>query len=241
MKHLYRNIKKALLNKEKLLAVLIDPDKFSIENTASFIDKVNNSVATHIFIGGSSVGEGVTYDLVTEIKKHTEFPIVLFPGDVTQITSEADGLLFLSLLSGRNPDYLIGKHVRAVSRLRTSSLEVISTGYILIENGKKTAVEHVTGTKPLSRNDIQGIRDTAKAGEFLGMKLVYLEAGSGAHIPINAEIISLVKHDISVPLIVGGGIRTKTQIENAYEAGADIVVVGTAFEEDVSFFDELKK
>tara|TARA_R110002049_G_scaffold284737_1_gene465383 strand:- start:196 stop:921 length:726 start_codon:yes stop_codon:yes gene_type:complete len=241
MNNVYKNINNSILNGEKLLAVLMDPDKFLIETTSRFIKKVNTSIATHIFVGGSTVDDDVTEILVAEIKKHTNLPLVLFPGDVTQITDEADAILFLSLISGRNPEYLIGKHVRSISKLRNTNLEVIPTGYILIESGKETAVEHVTETKPMLRDCMQDIIDTAKAGELLGMKLIYLEAGSGATVPVEANIITLVKKNLKIPLIVGGGIRNKEQLETAYKSGADLVVIGTAFEDDESFFDALKK
>lgn len=238
---LYQDVLDLISQNEKGLAVLIDPEKMTLEKSREFVQKVNASIATHIFVGGSTVPEAITETLVIEIKKHTQLPIVLFPGDVTQITEEADALLFLSLLSGRNPDYLIGKHVESISKLRDSSLEVIPTGYILIENGKETSVQKVTGTKPMPRTDIQKIADTAKAGEFLGMKLIYLEAGSGALHPVTSEIISSVKQNLNIPLIVGGGIRSVQQLETAYSAGADMVVIGTAFEADETFFDHLKK
>ena len=233
----FKNIQKD----ERQLAVLIDPDKFLVENTAAFIEKVNVSIATHIFVGGSIVDLDVTDILVEEIKKHSQLPIVLFPGDVTQITEKADAILFLSLVSGRNPEYLIGKHVEAVSKLRNTNLEVIPTGYILIESGKKTAVQQVTKTLPIERSDIQKIVDTAKAAQWLGMKLIYLEAGSGARFPVSGTAISRVKQDTALPLIVGGGIRNLEQLESAYTSGADLVVIGTAFEEDELFFEALKK
>jgi len=240
MSLIYKTILKSINKGNKLLAVLIDPDKMDVCKVASFIKKVNSSIATHIFVGGSIVEEALTENLVQEIKKFTKLPVVLFPGDVTQISNKADALLFLSLISGRNSEYLIGKHVEAISKLRVSKLEVIPTGYILIENGKETSVQKVTGTNPLKRDNIQLILDTAKAGDLLGMKLLYLEAGSGATHPINSDIISAVKQDIKVPLIVGGGIRTKAQLLEAYNSGADLVVIGTAFEENESFFNELK-
>ena len=241
MNSIYQNIKKSIINGEKLLAVLIDPDKFLHENTNRFVQNINKSIATHIFVGGSTVEETATESLVIEIKKYTHLPIVLFPGDVTQITDKADAILFLSLLSGRNADYLIGKHVEAVSKLRKTSLEVISTGYILVENGKVTAIEKVTATKPMPRENIENIKDTAKAGQLLGAKLIYLEAGSGAINPLTEDIISQVKKDLDIPLIVGGGIRNKSDLHKAYHAGADLVVIGTAFEQDELFFEELKK
>ena len=241
MNSIYQNIKKSITNGEKLLAVLIDPDKFLLENTNRFVQNINKSIATHIFVGGSTVEETATEQLVIEIKKYTHLPIVLFPGDVTQITDKADAILFLSLLSGRNADYLVGKHVEAVSKLRKTSLEVISTGYILVENGKVTAIEKVTATKPMPRENIENIKDTAKAGQLLGAKLIYLEAGSGAINPLTEDIISQVKKDLDIPLIVGGGIRNKSDLHKAYHAGADLVVIGTAFEQDELFFEELKK
>jgi len=239
MRNIYENILSSISNKEKLLAVLIDPDKMDIEKVSGFIAKVNTSIVTHIFVGGSIVEENDTGILVSKIKKLTTLPVVVFPGDVSQITGQADAILFLSLISGRQAEYLIGKHVDAVSKLRHIDLEVIPTGYILIENGKQTAVEKVTGTQPLSRDNIPLVVDTALAGEFLGKKLIYLEAGSGATHPIYSAMISEVKNEIKIPLIVGGGIRTKEQLQSAYNSGADIVVIGTAFEEDESFFNEL--
>lgn len=241
MNKIYQDILKSLKASKKLFAVLIDPDKMALNNVSSFINKVNDSITTHIFVGGSTVNEHDTAYLVAEIKKNTCLPVILFPGDITQIAENADALLFLSLISGRNPDYLIGKQVRAVRKLKDTTLEIIPTGYILIENGKQTSVEKVTGTKPIPRRNIEHIVNTAKAGEFLGMKLIYLEAGSGASKPISSNIIREVNQELTVPLIVGGGIKTKTQLEEAYKAGADIVVVGTAFEENELFFEQIKK
>lgn len=240
MTTIYTNIQASKRGNDKLLAVLVDPEIFPIKHVAGFIAKVNASVATHIFVGGSTVKAGVTHSLAAEIRKHTQLPMVLFPGDITQITDKADALLFLSLISGRNPEYLIGKHVEAISELRKTNLEIIPTGYILIENGKTCTVQSVTQTEPMPRNHIQKIVDTAKAGELLGMKLMYLEAGSGALEPVTTEIISAVKKDLSIPLIVGGGIQTKKQLNEVYNSGADLVVIGTAFEKDESFFEQLK-
>ena len=239
MKNIYNNILTSISKGKKLLAVLIDPDKMKFEDLSSFMLKVNDSITTHVFVGGSKVDDAATDLLVLEIRKLTSLPVVLFPGDIIQITDRADALLFLSLISGRNPEYLIGKHVKAASMLQHSNLEVIPTGYILIENGKKTSVEKVSKTKPMLRNNIQEVIDTAKAGALLGMKLMYLEAGSGATHPVDIEMISEVKKKISIPLIIGGGIRSKKQLDKAYSAGADLVVIGTAFEKKESFFNEL--
>jgi len=239
MKNIYQDILVSISKQKKLLAVLIDPDKMTIEMVPGFIEKVKKSIITHVFVGGSTVEEYVTDKVVSEIKKLSDLPVIIFPGDINQIVDSADALLFLSLISGRNPEYLIGKQVEAVSKLREMHLEVLPTGYILIENGKETSVERVTETIPMSRSNIQAITDTAKAGELLGMKLIYLEAGSGALHPINESIISSVKQELNIPLIVGGGIKSKTQLDEAYDAGADMVVIGTAFEEDESFFNDL--
>lgn len=241
MMGIYKDILQKPQSNNKLLAVLIDPDKTSVDNIKNLFKKINTSIATHIFVGGSEVEEHLTEKLVIEIKTYTNLPVILFPGDVSQITDKASGILFLSLISGRNPDYLIGKHVEAVSKLLKANIEIIPTGYILIENGKQTSVELISKTEPMLRNDVETIKKTAKAGELLGMKLIYLEAGSGAKSAVDSKIISEVKAILNIPLIVGGGIRSKQQIEIAYNSGADIVVIGTAFEENENFFEELKK
>ena len=237
---LYQDILTSLSKGEKLLAVLIDPDKMQLEGLSSFMAKLNQSKATHVFVGGSMDEDQKTDTLIRNLKPLTSLPILIFPGDVSQVSSHADGLLFLSLVSGRNPEYLIGKQIEAVSILRNMQLEIIPTGYLLIENGKETAVERVTQTQPLKRENIQEIVDTAKAAEFLGMKCVYLEAGSGAIAPVNSEIIRAVKNELQIPVIVGGGIRTIKQLDDAYNSGADLIVIGTAFELDEGFFEHIK-
>lgn len=241
MSKIYSNILTSIKKKEKLLAVLIDPDKMNLANLPDFMNKLNASKATHVFVGGSEVELNATNQLVIALRKLTNLPIVLFPGDVTQISDKADALLFLSLISGQNPDYLINKHVEAASILRDSGLETISTGYILIENGKETSVQRVTQTQPMKRDSINDVVNTAFAGQLLGQKLIYLEAGSGATQPVDIIMISEVKKALDIPLIVGGGIKTKKQMLDAYKAGADLIVIGTAFEEDEAFFNTLKK
>ena len=222
---------------ERRMAVLIDPENEHLLQIAPKIKKINSSAATHIFVGGSTDPDSRIDAVIKEIKKHTDLPVVIFPGDTNQISASADALLFLSLISGRNPDYLIGKHVTAVPKIIEAGLEVIPTAYVLIEGGSVSAVERVSKTKPLSINNVETIVKTAKAGELLGMNLVYLEAGSGAVFPVPEEVIQAVKNNLNIPLIVGGGIKTKEQLEAVYEAGADMVVVGTAFEQDTSFFE----
>ncbi|MNE40247.1 geranylgeranylglyceryl phosphate synthase-like protein [compost metagenome] len=164
-------------------------------------------------------------------------PVILFPGDPSQISPKADGILFLSLLSGRNPDYLIEYQVQAAPILKKTNLEVISTGYILIESGNETAVARVSKTKPLSRENLELVLATAQAGEMLGNQLIYLEAGSGAKQPVPTEMIELISQNIEIPVIVGGGIVDLQGIQKAYKAGADLVVIGTAFENNSRFFE----
>jgi phosphoglycerol geranylgeranyltransferase len=226
---------------KRLLVVLIDPDKAVIDTLPNIIDKINESIVTHIFVGGSTDSNQKTESVVRAIKEQTRLPVILFPGDYSQITVEADALLFLSLISGRNPEYLIEQQVQSIPLLRNTNLEVISTGYILVDGGVITAVQRVSNTQPMCQENTSLIVDTAIAGEYSGKKLIYLEAGSGASRVVSQEIIKSVKKQISIPLIVGGGIRSKEQLENAYNAGADVVVIGTAFENDTSFFDDLKK
>jgi phosphoglycerol geranylgeranyltransferase len=163
-------------------------------------------------------------------------PMVLFPGNPSQISNEADAILFLSLISGRNPDYLIEHQVKAAAVLKATQLEVISTGYMLIYSGTETAVERVSKTTPMDRNNLDLALATAQAGEMLGSKLIYLEAGSGARLAVPVEMIELISQNIEIPLIVGGGIVDLRDIQKAYEAGADLVVIGTAFENDLDFF-----
>ncbi|WP_410523971.1 geranylgeranylglyceryl/heptaprenylglyceryl phosphate synthase [Psychroserpens sp. NJDZ02] len=236
----YNDILSAKATKKKLLAILIDPDKFDLNLISQFANKIEESIITHIFVGGSTVEVEVTQKLVSALKPLTKLPIVLFPGDVTQISKDADAILFLSLISGRNPKYLIEKQIEAVSVLKNTNLEVIPTGYILIENGRETAVQRVTNTLPIPTALQSLVADTAKAGELLGKKLIYLEAGSGALYPVPLQMIKFVKQDLVIPLIVGGGIRSKQQLDDAYKAGADLVVIGTAFEKNIDFFNELK-
>jgi phosphoglycerol geranylgeranyltransferase len=209
-----------------------------MESSSNLIQKINQSPATHILVGGSSFDGTHLDELIIELKSKTNLPILLFPGNPSQISDKADGILFLTLLSGRNPDYLIEHQVNAVPILNRTSIEVISTGYILIESGNETAVERVSQTKPLDRNNSEYALQTAQAGEFIGNKLIYLEAGSGAQLTVPTEMIALVSQNINIPLIVGGGIRSKAEIEKAYNAGADLVVIGTAFENDANFFDK---
>ncbi len=226
---IHNDLHNAFLQNKKLLAILLDPEKFDLSDTPRFLRNLPKEVS-HLFVGGSTVPKGMTDALVRELKLYTAKPIILFPGDYKQLTPIADGVLFLSLLSGDNPDYLIGQQRKSVRFFRENPIEVIPTGYLLIDGGNSSAVSRVTHTNPLRQSDLQIIVDTAKAGELMGAKLIYLEAGSGALNPVAPVVISAVKKDITIPLIVGGGIRTEEQKHLAYEAGADLIVMGTAFE-----------
>ena len=234
---IYQQILTAKKEKRKLLAILLDPDKIDLNSLSSLVEKINQSPATHIFVGGSSVESNIIDELILLLKENTDLPIVLFPGNPSQISDKADAILFLTLLSGRNPDYLIEHQVNAVPILKKTHLEVISTGYILIESGKQTAVERVSQTSPLNRDNSDYALQTAQAGEYIGNKLIYLEAGSGAQQAVPTIMIEKIAQNLQIPIIVGGGIRSKQGIDDAFSAGADLVVIGTAFENDIHFFN----
>jgi phosphoglycerol geranylgeranyltransferase len=237
---MYETILQAKKDNKKLLAVLIDPDKIDITHIPAFFKKVHESIITHVFVGGSTDEAKQLETIVKTIKQHTNLPVLIFPGSHEQITEAADGILFLSLLSGRNPTYLIEQQIQSVSKLINTSLEIIPTGYILIDGGVETAVQRVSETQPISQEDEKLILYTALAGQFSGKQLIYLEAGSGAKKMVKPELIKEVSSQLQIPLIVGGGIRSKTQLNEAFQAGADLVVIGTAFEENEAFLLELR-
>ncbi len=238
---IYHYVLSAMKEGKKLLAILLDPDKLTADMLNDLMLKINDSVVNLIFVGGSTVPQKATDKLVQNLKRKTSLPIVLFPGHFDQITPHADGVLFLSLLSGRNPEYLINQQVKAVPYIENTDLEVIPTGYILIDGGKETAVQKVSGTKPIPAINVDEVTRTAMAGMYMGNKLIYLEAGSGALNPVLPKIINSVKEKISVPLIVGGGIRSEIELQEAYDNGADLVVIGTAFEENCDLLTKFKK
>ena len=238
MINIYNDILQSKVKNEKLLAILLDPDKIDLNSAEVLIQKINQSPATHIFIGGSLVENNILDELILKIKQKCALPIVLFPGNPSQISNRADAILFLSLISGRNPDFLIEHQVKAAPILKQTQLEIISTGYILIESGSETAVERVSKTTPLDRNNLELALATAQAGEMLGNKLIYLEAGSGAKQAVPLEMIRKISQNIEIPLLVGGGIIDLQGIQKAYDSGADLVVIGTAFENDVDFFNK---
>ena len=235
----------AKAEQRKLFAWLVDPEKAESSGQWSVVSGQRaDSEAVElpnmlIFVGGSSGGEQ-TEKVVRQLKAQYDVPVVLFPGNVRQVTSEADALLFLSLLSGRNAEMLVGQQVRAAEAVRQAGIETIPMGYILVDGGRESAVARVSGTQPIAQEAVDEIVQTAMAAEMMGKQVVYLEAGSGALEPVREEVIRAVRAAISCPLIVGGGIRSTEAMQRAYDAGADIVVVGNWLEEHPEALEEFK-
>ncbi|MBX2964709.1 MAG: geranylgeranylglyceryl/heptaprenylglyceryl phosphate synthase [Cyclobacteriaceae bacterium] len=218
---------------KKSIAVLIDPDKVAdASGLQHLINLASENCINYFFVGGSLVTTTNLSDIVREIKQSVNLPVILFPGNSIQIEPSADGLLFLSLISGRNPELLIGQHVVAAPIVRNTRLEVISTGYMLISSGRTTSVAYISNTTPIPDDKYSLAACTAMAGEMLGLQVMYLDAGSGAEKEINARMINAVRKSIHTPLIVGGGINTPQKALTALEAGADMIVIGNALEKD---------
>ena len=216
---------------DKRFGLLIDPENYNDKQLAKIIKEANKSGVDYIFLGGSLLSKSIEPS-ARIIKENTNLPLILFPGNLMQISEDADGILLLSLISGRNPDLLIGNHILAAKRLKTSKLEIIPTAYILIEGGNTTAVEYISNTKPIPAEQTDIIVSTAIAGELLGHKLIYLESGSGASNALSSEAIKEVKSHISIPLIVGGGLKETSDIKRVSNSGANIVIVGNAIEKE---------
>ncbi len=216
-------------NNTKKIAVLIDPDNVNNKSLLLLIENSNKLKIDYFFVGGSLVNNSVD-TIVTAIKKNSNIPVILFPGNPNQFTDKADAILFLSLISGRNPEYLISNQVISAIRIKNSGLKVIPTGYILIENGHTTSVEYISNTSPIPRNKPEIAVSTAVAGELLGMTSIYLEAGSGATESVPLKTVKMVKNNINSTLIVGGGIRSVKQLADIYKSGANIAVIGTSIE-----------
>jgi phosphoglycerol geranylgeranyltransferase len=228
----YDRLKINQVNGTKQLAVLIDPDRTHPVDCLPLVEKCSAAGVDYFFIG-SSLLTGDNFEKCLEIfKRSTRIPVIIFPGNAMQISENADALLFLSLISGRNPELLIGRHVIAAPVLRRSGIEVVPTGYMLIDSGAPTSVSYMSYTLPIPRDKSEIAACTAMAGEMLGMKIIYLDAGSGARYAVSPEMISQVRNQVSIPLIVGGGIRTRESATAACQAGADVIVVGNAIEKD---------
>ena len=229
-------------NKEKgkkLFAVLIDPDKQSKDELIDLIDRAVSAKVDLIFVGGSLLTNGSFGNCIQTIKSNCSIPVVIFPGNSMQINKDADGILFLSLISGRNPDMLIGNQVITAPLLKHSNLEVLSTGYILVDSGKPTTVSYMSNTTPIpyDKNDVAVC--TAMAGEMLGLKLIFMDGGSGATNPISESMISMVSNSIDAPLIIGGGICNAEKAIANCKAGADLIVVGNSIEKNPKLLEEI--
>lgn len=225
---------------KKSIAVLIDPDK--VEGSSelnTLINLASENCIHYFFVGGSLITTTNLSDVVKQIKANVTIPVILFPGNSMQIEPNADALLFLSLISGRNPELLIGQHVVAAPIIRNTQLEVIPTGYMLINSGRLTSAAYISNTTPIPDDKYSLAACTAMAGEMLGLKAIYLDAGSGAESAISPKMISTVRKAIKTPLIVGGGINTSRKAISALEAGADMIVIGNALEKEPGLLTEI--
>jgi phosphoglycerol geranylgeranyltransferase len=224
--------------RRKIFALLIDPENQSGEKLVRTLEVASQARVDVILAGGSLTSRPIEETIVS-IKAHSDCPVFLFPGNLLQLSAKADGILLLSLLSGRNPEYLIGNHVLASQFLKRSGIEIIPTGYLLIDGHHLSSVEYISNTRPIPSDKTDIIVATALAGEQLGLKLIYLEAGSGADLRIKENIISQVRNTVEIPILVGGGIKTPGDIRSIYRAGADGVVVGSAVEADYRILTDL--
>jgi phosphoglycerol geranylgeranyltransferase len=235
-------LEKLKISKEqqiKQLAVLIDPDKAKPKDLDYLVGLAEVAAVDYFFVGGSLLEEDATDQTVQHIKSISSIPVVMFPGNPAQISPFADALLLLSLISGRNPDLLIGRHVEAAPKLMKAQIEIMPTGYMLIDGGRATAVSYISNTTPIPADKGEIAAFTALAGVQLGLQIIYMDAGSGAMYSIPSKMIKQVSALIDVPLIVGGGIRSVAQMKEAYNSGADIVVVGNAFEKNPDLLTEM--
>lgn len=220
---------------QKGLAVLVDPDKIKDSADLEWMSGPGFEAVHTILLGGSLVTEGSMDTVASWIRERTDTPIVLFPGSPNQLTAEADALLFLSVISGRNPDALIGKHVEAASRVRDLGLDAVGCGYLLIDGGKTTTAHYMSGSLPIPSDKPDIAATTALAGHYLGQQCMYLDTGSGANRPVSTEMIAAVRQAVPCPIIVGGGMTTPDDVMDAWSAGADLAVVGSAIEQNPDF------
>jgi phosphoglycerol geranylgeranyltransferase len=236
-KTVYKNLNKTRPG----VIVLFDPDRMPPERAGEIADYVSKEGAVSILIGSSLLVTPHFDDFIKRVKKNTDKPLILFPGCAHQVSCHADAIFFLSLLSGRNSEFLIGEQVKAVFLIKEYRLEVIPVGYILIESGNYTAVEYMSNTRPIPRAKTEIAVAHALTGEYFGMKYIYLEAGSGAKNPVPAAMIREVKKAITIPLIVGGGIRTADEAKKIIEAGADFIVLGSIIEKSKEQFTKIMR
>lgn len=237
--NLYKTILKNKESNKKSFALLIDPDKQEETQLISVIKKAENANVDYFFVGGSLLTNDSLDSCLSTIKTHSSIPTVLFPGNAMQVNNKADGILFLSLISGRNAEMLIGNQVITAPLLKQSSLEILPTGYMLIDSGKPTTVSYMSNTTPIPRDKITVATCTAMAGEMLGLKIMFMDGGSGAKNPISEKMIESVGKSVHLPLIIGGGIDSGEKAIANCNAGADIIVVGNAIEKNESLIEEI--
>ncbi len=236
---LYDSLLAAKQEGKKKFVVLIDPDKVRLGNMQEVLRLATEAQVDYFFIGGSLVVNNMLDQCLQSIRKHCDIPMILFPGNSFQLSYRADAILFLSLISGRNAELLIGKHVITAPYLKVSPLEILPTGYMLIDGGVPTTVSYMSNTQPIPANKDDVALCTAMAGEMMGLRLMYMDAGSGARNPISESMIEAVSNTISIPLIVGGGIRTPEKALANVKAGADVIVVGNAIEQNPQLILEM--
>ena len=233
------DVGKAFLKKGAQLIVLIDPDKAEGANFERLLELLSSGMGDFLFVGGSSSRFNNITTTIEKIKRCCDQPVLLFPGNQFQLSEKADGILLPVLISGRNPDFLIGKHVEAASIIRSLELATIPTGYILVGHSTPSAAEYVSNTRAIPAKYHNLICQTAMAGELIGLRCIYLEGGSGSSCPLSPTLIDQVRMSISIPVVVGGGYRSPTQVIDAYRSGAHAVVIGTALEEEAEILIDM--
>lgn len=238
---IYSNLLEKKSTGKKSLAVLIDPEVKHMDKLEDVVRLSLENGVDYFFVGGSLIIDDALDQCISYLKSQTQIPVVLFPGNGSQIHSGADGILLLSLISGRNPNLLIGQHVESAVKLKRSGLEIMPTGYLLIESGRLTTAHYMSNTQPIPNDKPEIAVSTALAGELLGLKLIYLDAGSGAQHAVSPQMVSMVSSGIDVPLIIGGGITTTDQAAALYTSGADVIVVGNCIEKDPTRIKEFSK
>lgn len=237
----FNSITSFVEQRRKALAFLIDPDDLNDQELQKALNHAIENKVDFLFVGGSLMATDRMSQVIALIKSYTNIPCVIFPGNAMQVDGNADAILFLSLISGRNPELLIGQQVIAAPILKRSKIEVISTGYLLINSGRPTSASYISNSIPIPNDKPSIAASTALAGEMLGMKLIYLDAGSGAEHPISTRVIRAVRNNVKTPLIVGGGINTVSKAKAAFDAGADILVVGNGAQKNLAFLNEVSE
>jgi len=238
-KPIYESLSNRKKRGQRSFAVLIDPDNVDAARLDELTALAMDAGVDYLLVGGSLVISNHLDEVVQHIRRNCSIPVILFPGTPSQVSRYADGLLYLSLISGRNPELLIGQHVISAPAVRNSGLEIISTGYMVIDGGAPTTVSYISNATPIPADKNEIALCTAMAGEMLGMKLIYMDAGSGARHPIREEMIACVAANIRIPLVIGGGIKDPEKAYRDCKAGADVIVVGNAIEKDASLIREM--